>query len=227
MVCKVFNACHMRTLVFPFSSPLRKPFFWCQGMRNPCLLNSLAQWRDSHPNPWAPHHRWARSSPVLPRPEGPEDRRPRPRSCSSTGSTGWRPLLRARWRSPDSVGHAGDAGSEHGASPRIHGTGMMTGPTWKTLTTSQNHPTDCPAKVRKPLRTVWQPETNIIIPRHSMYAIYTYIDPQNHPNVGKYAKHGVSGRYCIIYDPHLFQASHMFLLNRHPSQTIDRSRPKV
>ena len=26
-----------------------------------------------------------------------------------------------------------------------------------------------------------------------MYAIYTYIDPQNHPNVGKYAKHGVSG----------------------------------
>ena len=31
------------------------------------------------------------------------------------------------------------------------------------------------------------------IPRHSMYAIYAYIDPQNHPNVGKYTIHGVSG----------------------------------
>ena len=30
-------------------------------------------------------------------------------------------------------------------------------------------------------------------PRHSMYAIYAYIDPQNHPNVGKYTIHGVSG----------------------------------
>ena len=26
-----------------------------------------------------------------------------------------------------------------------------------------------------------------------MYAIYAYIDPQNHPNVGIYAIHGVSG----------------------------------
>ena len=31
------------------------------------------------------------------------------------------------------------------------------------------------------------------IPRHSMYAIYTYIDPSNHPNVGIYGIHGVSG----------------------------------
>ena len=30
-------------------------------------------------------------------------------------------------------------------------------------------------------------------PRHSMYAIYAYIDPPNHPNVGKYGIHGVSG----------------------------------
>ena len=28
-----------------------------------------------------------------------------------------------------------------------------------------------------------------------MYAIYAYIDPPNHPNVGKYAIHGVSGIY--------------------------------
>ena len=26
-----------------------------------------------------------------------------------------------------------------------------------------------------------------------MYAIYAYIDPQNHPNVGIYGIHGVSG----------------------------------
>ena len=29
-------------------------------------------------------------------------------------------------------------------------------------------------------------------PRHSMYAIYAYIDPQKHPNVGIYGIHGVS-----------------------------------
>ena len=31
-----------------------------------------------------------------------------------------------------------------------------------------------------------------------MYAIYAYIDPQNHPNVGKYTIHGVSGLYDTI-----------------------------
>ena len=30
-------------------------------------------------------------------------------------------------------------------------------------------------------------------PKRSMYAIYAYIDPPNHPNVGIYAIHGVSG----------------------------------
>ena len=30
-------------------------------------------------------------------------------------------------------------------------------------------------------------------PRHSMYAVYAYIDPSNHPNVGIYAIHGVFG----------------------------------
>ena len=34
-------------------------------------------------------------------------------------------------------------------------------------------------------------------PRHSMYAIYAYIDPQNHPNVGIHGIHGVSGTYII------------------------------
>ena len=29
-------------------------------------------------------------------------------------------------------------------------------------------------------------------PRRSMYAIYAYIDSQNHPNVGIYGIHGVS-----------------------------------
>ena len=38
-----------------------------------------------------------------------------------------------------------------------------------------------------------QHSTLSISPRHSMYAIYAYIDPPNHPNVGKYAIHGVSG----------------------------------
>ena len=32
-----------------------------------------------------------------------------------------------------------------------------------------------------------------IYPRHSMYAIYAYIDPQNHPNVSIYGIHGVFG----------------------------------
>ena len=31
-------------------------------------------------------------------------------------------------------------------------------------------------------------------PKHSIYA---YIDPQNHPNVGKYAIHGVSGPWRV------------------------------
>ena len=30
-------------------------------------------------------------------------------------------------------------------------------------------------------------------PKHSMYAIYAYIDPPNHPNVGKYGIHGAFG----------------------------------
>ena len=33
----------------------------------------------------------------------------------------------------------------------------------------------------------------VIYPRHSMYAVYAYIDPSNHPNVGIYTIHGVSG----------------------------------
>ena len=34
-------------------------------------------------------------------------------------------------------------------------------------------------------------------PRHSMSVIYAYIDPSNHPNVGKYTIHGVSGK-CFL-----------------------------
>ena len=33
-------------------------------------------------------------------------------------------------------------------------------------------------------------------------AIYAYIDPQNHPNVGRYGIHGVSG-YIYIYYIHV------------------------
>ena len=33
----------------------------------------------------------------------------------------------------------------------------------------------------------------VVSPRHSMYAIYAYIDPSNHPNVGIYTIHGASG----------------------------------
>ena len=32
-----------------------------------------------------------------------------------------------------------------------------------------------------------------LYPIHSMYAIYAYIDPSNHPNVGIYGIHGASG----------------------------------
>ena len=32
-----------------------------------------------------------------------------------------------------------------------------------------------------------------LIPNRSMYAIYAYIDPSNHPNVGIYTIHGASG----------------------------------
>ena len=35
-----------------------------------------------------------------------------------------------------------------------------------------------------------------------MYAIYAYIDPQNHPNVGIYGIHGVSGIY--IYNIYIY-----------------------
>ena len=35
----------------------------------------------------------------------------------------------------------------------------------------------------------------VCLPIHSMYAIYAYIDPPNHPNVGKYGIHGASGIY--------------------------------
>ena len=40
--------------------------------------------------------------------------------------------------------------------------------------------------------------TGLAYPRHSMYAIYAYIDPQNHPNVGIYGIHGVSGIYSNL-----------------------------
>ena len=30
-----------------------------------------------------------------------------------------------------------------------------------------------------------------------MYSIYAYIDPPNHPNVGKYGIHGVSGYHFL------------------------------
>ena len=32
-----------------------------------------------------------------------------------------------------------------------------------------------------------------------MYGIYAYIDPPNHPNVGKYGIHGVSGSYIPTF----------------------------
>ena len=34
-----------------------------------------------------------------------------------------------------------------------------------------------------------------------MYAIYVYIDPPNHPNVGIYGIHGVSGIYVNFEGP--------------------------
>ena len=37
------------------------------------------------------------------------------------------------------------------------------------------------------------------IPRHSMHAIYAYIDPQNSRNVGIYGIHGVSGIYSLLW----------------------------
>ena len=33
---------------------------------------------------------------------------------------------------------------------------------------------------------------------HSMYGIYAYIDPPNHPNVGIYGIHGVSGNIDLL-----------------------------
>ena len=36
-----------------------------------------------------------------------------------------------------------------------------------------------------------------VTPRRSMSVIYAYIDPSNHPNVGKYAIHGVSGTVTV------------------------------
>ena len=39
---------------------------------------------------------------------------------------------------------------------------------------------------------LWTPDDSFN-PRHSMYATYAYIDPQNHPNVSIYGIHGASG----------------------------------
>ena len=36
-------------------------------------------------------------------------------------------------------------------------------------------------------------------PRYSMYGIFTYIYPKNHPNVGKYTIHGVSGYEILLF----------------------------
>ena len=33
-----------------------------------------------------------------------------------------------------------------------------------------------------------------------MYGIFTYICPNNHPNVGKYTLHGAYGIYIYIYE---------------------------
>ena len=41
-------------------------------------------------------------------------------------------------------------------------------------------------------------------PIHSMYAIYAYIDPSNHPNVGIYTIHGAFGYYRPIVRHDLF-----------------------
>ena len=38
-----------------------------------------------------------------------------------------------------------------------------------------------------------------IIPRYSMYGIFTYIYPKNSPNVGKYSIHGASGIWNQIW----------------------------
>ena len=52
-----------------------------------------------------------------------------------------------------------------------------------------------------------------------MYAIYAYIDPPNHPNVGKYAIHGVSGsnnHYNIRFPVDIFHPDpHTILLGQH------------
>ena len=37
------------------------------------------------------------------------------------------------------------------------------------------------------------------MPRHSMYGIFTYIGVVSGVNVGKYAIHGVSGMYTVLY----------------------------
>ena len=65
--------------------------------------------------------------------------------------------------------------------------------TKKTLSWKGMHPRTPPKKgasIDSPLDVK---ECPLTIPRHSMYAIYAYIDPSNHPNVGKCTIHGVSG----------------------------------
>ena len=50
-----------------------------------------------------------------------------------------------------------------------------------------------------------------LYPKHSMYGICTYIETQNHPNVGVYGIHGVSG--YDIYLPTLvwFEGSMVYM----------------
>ena len=53
-------------------------------------------------------------------------------------------------------------------------------------------------------------------PRCSMYGIFTYIYPKNHPNVGKYTIHRASGYGCIQNwgMPQSITVAHIFPINK-------------
>ena len=57
---------------------------------------------------------------------------------------------------------------------------------------------------------------------HSMYAIYAYIDPGNHPSVGIYAIHGVFGIEVLQVVHDFSSNAHVFLYSILPGLSLKK-----
>ena len=72
------------------------------------------------------------------------------------------------------------------------------------------------------------PTKTIRKPIYSMYAIYAYIDPSNHPNVGIYGIHGVYGKEHLLGSaPHLPPAPGLAPFSLSPTSARLFSPPRL